>query len=299
MNKLTAISAFVSIAETKSFQETSEKLGVSRSAVTKAIQNLEDELGVRLFHRSARAVNVTSQGQVFFERCAKILKDLSETENRLMSETREPRGLVRAAIPHALARVVIPAMPDFFERYPDIEVDLRMLDTDVDLLRGGYDVWITGRSESIQLMGLKRRHIGRVPYGIVASPGYLKKHGTPKVPQDLSKHDCIGILGWDNRWRFRGPDGGSITIAINGKLTISNGPSLIEAARAGLGIARASISLFTHDIDRGRFVPLLEDYVTGSRSLTILYPNDPYPSMKTKVFIEFLAKVLRERPESQ
>lgn len=293
VNKLVAISAFVGIVENKSFQEAGKRLGLSRSAVTKAIKGLEDELGVKLFYRNPRAVNVTAQGLAFFKRCAPVLKALEEAESSLKDENQIARGTVRVAMPHALSRHVVPALPRFFSQYPEIEIDLRLIDADVDLLRGGYDVWITARSDQLGQLGLKRRYVGRTPQAIAASPGYLRIRGTPRVPQELAQHNCILPLGWDPKWRFRNPDGSTVAVEAHGNLIVSNGQAMVTAVAADIGIARASLTLLNEYFATGQFVRLLEDYAAGYRSLSIIYPNDPHLPMKTRLLIDFLAKHIR------
>src|SRR3954463_13133902 len=191
-NKLQAMTAFARVAELESFSAAVEKLGISPSAVTKLVARLEQELGARLLNRTTRRLSLTEQGRDFYQRCVRILAELDDAEAAMLEANRAPRGTVRAAIPISFSRVtVIPALPEFYARYPDVKVEIVSTDRPVDLIEDGFDVAISGRAGADTPAGLVRRLLIRSSFVTVASPKYLAAHGVPSEPTDLMRHNCI------------------------------------------------------------------------------------------------------------
>src|SRR6185369_17611024 len=188
MDKLSGIAMFVQVAETRSFTEAGRQLGVSASAVGKAIARMEQRLQVRLFHRSTRSITLTAEGMLFLERCRRILSEVDAAESELSGLAGNPRGRLRVGTPQ-LGNLMMPAFDGFMAQYPEIELDIDMSDRMVDVIEEGFDAVIrTGEQTDSRLAA---RRLGACPHVLVASPRYLKRHGTPQVPRDLEQHFCL------------------------------------------------------------------------------------------------------------
>lgn len=294
MNKFAAFNTFVTAAEQGSFTAAARKLGTSASTVTKMIGRLEDDLGVRLFNRTTRRLALTEQGQALFERAQRILADLDETEGLLREATSAITGTVRIVVPFLFGRrTLIPALPVFFERYPDVQVQIHFSDRPVDLIEQGFDVGVhTGElSDSIAI----RRQLTRGPQITAASPAYLEKHGTPKVPEDLHEHNCMhGRFGPD--WTFRSPQGGRQRIRVAGNLSIYNGDALREAAVQGLGIVHSTWWALRHDLEQGTLKQVLPDYVVEGAAVSVVYPAGRHLPARVRAVIDFLVEITAQKP---
>jgi len=283
---------FTRVVENGGFTAASLTLGLSASAVAKAISRLEDELGVRLFHRTTRSLALTTHGQNFYERCARILKDLDEATAQLQEATSRPRGKLRVILPVSFGRVtVVPHLHEFLSRYPEIDLDITLSDDVAQFIEEGFDLAVrTGFAEDSRL---KMRVLTEGEHIIVASPSYLQRFGRPQRPDDLRDHECIiGRLGQD--WVFT-ENGSQRKMTVTGRLRIKGGDAYREAAVAGLGIAHATRWLFRKEIERGDLVPILSDFVAGQSPVALYFPAARYQSMIVRAFIGFLAKISKER----
>jgi DNA-binding transcriptional LysR family regulator len=289
LNKLQAIKAFTYVAERRGFTAAAKKLGMSASAVTKGIARLEDELGTQLFNRTTRRIALTDYGQDFYERCTRILADLEDAESAMRESSASPRGRVRAIMPFSFGRVTfVPALPGFYQRYPDITLDLSFSDRAVDLIEDGYDLAVrTGELSDSRLI---RRVLTKGPMITVAAPKYIAAHGAPETPADLVKHNCIlGRFGPE--WTFQNADGTRFDIRIDGNLGIWSGDALREAAVAGLGIARSTHWLFRKDLEAGAVVTVLNAYAIDGVPVSVLYPAKRHMARKLAAVIEFLVEI--------
>lgn len=291
MNKFQAITVFVRVAESGGFTAAASKLGMSVSAVTKAIARLEDELGTQLFTRTTRQLRTTEYGQEFYERCVRILSDLEDAEIAVQSDTRAPKGRVRAVLPFSFGRVtVVPELPVFCARYPDITLDLSFSDGPVDIIGEGYDVAV--RTGEIDDSRLTTRLLMKSVQVTVAAPSYLEKHGTPETPEDLKNHNCIvGRFGPD--WEFKRPDGSRFTVRVQGNMLINSGDALREAAVAGLGIIQGTWWLARKDLEQGTVQSILTDYALEGTPIALLYPANRHLPSKTRAFLDFLIEITR------
>jgi len=289
LNKLQAIKAFTVVAERRGFTAAAKKLGMSASAVTKGIARLEDELGTQLFNRTTRRIALTDYGQDFYERCVRILADLEDAEAAMRESSASPKGHVRAIMPFSFGRVTfVPALPTFYERYPDITLDLSFSDRPVDLIEEGYDLAV--RTGDLTDSRLIRRVLTKGPMITVAAPKYLGVHGTPQTPEDLVKHNCImGRFGPE--WAFQAKDGKRFDIRIDGNLAIWSGDAVREAAVAGLGIARSTRWLFRKDLEAGAVVSVLDDYAIDGVQVSVLYPAKRHLARKLLAVVDFLVDI--------
>lgn len=291
MNKFLAMTVFTRVAEHGGFTAASKKLGMSVSAATKSVARLEDELGVQLFRRTTRRLALTDAGQEFYERCVRILAELEDAEAAMRRANASPRGRLRVIMPFSFGRVtVVPALPQFRAGHPDIALDLSFSDRPVDLIEEGFDLAV--RTGELSDSRLVTRVLTRGPQITVAAPGYLARHGTPQIPEDLDRHDCI-IGRFGPEWSFRAADGRTRRMRVRGNLTIWSGDALREAAVAGLGIAQATWWLFRKDLEAGAVVPVLGDYVLEGLPVSVLYPANRHPAVKVRAFIDFLVAVTR------
>jgi DNA-binding transcriptional LysR family regulator len=289
LNKLQAIKAFTFVAERQGFTAAAKKLGMSASAVTKGIARLEDELGTQLFNRTTRRIALTDYGQDFYERCVRILADLEDAEAAMRASSASPKGRVRLIMPFSFGRVTfVPPLPTFYQRYPEIALDLSFSDRPVDLIEEGYDLAVrTGELSDSRLI---RKVLTKGPMITVAAPKYLAVRGTPDTPNDLAKHNCIlGRFGPE--WTFQDKNGGRIETRVNGNLSIWSGDAYREAALAGLGIARGTRWLFRKDLEAGAVVSILDDYAVEGVPVSVLYPAKRHMASKLVAVIDFLVDI--------
>lgn len=291
MNKFMALQIFARVAEEGGFTAAAAKLGISASAVTKAISRLEDELGAQLFTRTTRQINITDYGQEFYERCVTILADLEDAEAELRRGTAAPRGRLRVVLPFSFGRVTLmPELPRFVERHPDILLEIDFSDEGVDMIARGYDVAV--RTGTISDSRLNTRVLTRGAQVTVASPAYLARHGTPDRPEDLINHNCI-IGRFGNEWTFRSSAGERFAVRVSGNCTINSGDALREAAVAGLGLVQGTWWLMRKDMKTGAVVPVLEDYADVGMPVSILYSANRHVPRKVRTFIDFLVEITR------
>jgi DNA-binding transcriptional LysR family regulator len=286
MNKFMAINVLVRVVESGGFTAAARKMGMSVSAVTKAIARLEDELGTQLFNRTTRQVNTTDYGQDFYERCVQILDDLEDAETLVKSRNVAAEGRIRAVVPFSFGRVtLVPALPSFYEQYPNISVELSFSDGPVDLVAEGYDVAV--RTGQILDSRLTTRLLTRGSQITAASPQYLKKHGTPKTPDDLKDHNCI-VGRFGPEWDFANKKGEKTTVRVSGNTIINSGDAYREAAVNGVGIIQGTYWLVRKDLESGALVQILNDYALEGAPISVLYLAKRHLPRKVRVFLDFI-----------
>lgn len=291
MNKLQAMTSFVQVVQQGSFSKAAEKLGISASAVTKGIAYLEEELGTQLLNRTTRKFVLTKYGSDYYERCVRILEDMRDAESMVRNASAAPQGRVRMVVPNSFGRVtLIPALPQFFERYPEVELDIEFSDKPVDLIKTGADLEV--RTGELADSGLMRRVLMRGPITVAASPQYVARYGRPKTPEDLIHHECI--IGWrGTTWPFE-RDGEPFPVQVSGRLRTLSGDSYREAAVCGLGIAYSTWWLFRKDIMGGNLVPLLEEFSPDGVPISVLYPARRHMPQNVVTVINFLVEIMKE-----
>jgi len=262
---------------------------MSVSAVTKTVARLEDEMGVQLFNRTTRRLNATEYGEEFYRRSAQILADLDEAEATLRDRSLTPRGRLKVVVPFSFGRVtLIPELPSFLARYPEISLDIDFSDKAVDIIAGGYDlaVW-TGR---ISDSGLITRLLTRGPTVTVAAPKYIEKHGCPEVPADLKEHNCI-VGRFGPEWQFKDTSGRLMSVVVSGNASFNSGDALREAAVAGLGIAQGTWWMMRKDLETGAVEAMLTNYACDGNPISVLYPSNRHMPRKVRVFIDFIIEI--------
>lgn len=297
MESLTGIIAFVRAAEHLSFVAAGRALGVSASAVGKNVAKLEQDLGVRLLHRTTRRVALTDEGALFYERCRRILDDLQEAEAMVSDAAETPRGRLRVGLPTIGYRFLLPVIPEFRRRYPNIELDIDFNDRIVDLVEAGLDAVI--RSGEFADSSLMARRLGPFRFVICAAPSYLEARGAPQCPKDLEQHDCL---------RFRFPTSGKLQIwdLVDGSegdpfrgpspLTCNNMEALLSAAIAGMGVAYMPEFLARDALKDGGLCSVLDAFLADPGQFSILWPSSRRLSPRLRVFVDFVCGELFRQP---
>lgn len=292
MDNLNGIVAFVRAAETLSFVGAARKLGISASAVGKTIARLEHSLGVRLFHRSTRRVTLTEEGRLFHERCHGILEELRDAEAVLSKAAQTPRGRLRVSLPVIGYRFLLPVLPAFNARYPEVELDLDFNDRLVDVVEGGYDAVI--RSGTLTDSSLMSRRLGPFHFVLCASPHYVARAGFPRTLAELAGHGCV---------RYRFPTTGRLqpwTLAEDGSeppnlrvaMTCNNMEALRGAVVAGFGIGFMPEFLVHDALACGSLVTVLDAHPITPGQFSILWPSSRHLSPKLRVFVDFMCEQL-------
>jgi len=296
MDKLDAMNAFVKVVASGSFAEAARRLGLTRSAVSKAVMELEQILGARLLDRTTRRVTPTEAGLAYYERAVGILSDVEETEIQISRLHDEPRGVLKINAPMSFGILYLgDAVADFMGRYPDVRCELSLTDRFIDPLEEGVDV--TVRIGTLSDSSLIARRLAPARLALVASPDYLKRAGRPQAPKDLRQHRCLtyGHMAATHRWHLQGAEE-TTTVAITGALCSNNGEVLRASALAGNGIANLPTFLVGPDIAAGRLVEVLPDFPPDALGIYALYTPNRYLAAKTRVFIDCLVARFGEQP---
>ncbi len=282
--------AFVRVADTASFTQAAERLGVTRSAVGKSIVRLEENLATRLIHRTTRSVSLTEEGRLFYDHALRILCEVDDAEATLAERNQTPKGRLRIDLPTAFGRLhVLPVLQRFLAEWPELEADVSFSDDYCDLVCEGIDVAIRigGPTDS----GLIRQVLA--PHCLVtcATPAYLQQRGTPYVIDDLQHHEKI-VFTYANApvpWRFQiGSE--QRDIAVQGILRLNNTEAIRDAVLNNLGIAQLGAFLVGEDIRQGRLVPVLQTLCREAPPISAVYPTRRHVSPKVRRFVEALRR---------
>ncbi|WP_024678052.1 LysR family transcriptional regulator [Pseudomonas syringae] len=298
MDRFDAMQAFARVVETGSFTKAAGTLHMSKTSVTQLVQQLEARLRVRLLNRTTRKVNVTADGAVYYERVVRLLADMDDAETSLSSAASLPRGRLRVDVPSPLASMLLmPAMPAFHARYPDIQIDMGVSDRIVDLIGENVDCVVRGGEITDQ--SLMARHVGDLQLGVYAAPGYLQRMGTPAHPLDLenSSYRIVGYL-----WARTGKalpyamhrDGEQVRVQGRYTLTVDDGNAYIAAGLAGMGILWLPDYMARPYLARGDLVPLFQDWQLDSMPMYVAFPPNRNVSLKVRVFIDWIIELMAE-----
>jgi DNA-binding transcriptional LysR family regulator len=288
-----ALELFAAVVQHGSFSGAGRALDMSPSAVSRAVDRIEARLGVRLLLRSTRALSLTAEGQAYLLAARRILADLDDAEQRIADQG-APRGRLRlsAALSHGRL-CVVPLLGDFAALYPHILIDIALTDMLVDVAGGEADVAI--RFGPLSDSSLTARKLGETGRVIVASPDYLAKHGTPRVPEDLHGFNCLNFnfRRAEPIWPFR-REGRDFALSVKGSFEANNGETLGQLAAAGVGIARVGSFSVAPEIAAGRLVPILEDFNPGDvEQIHAIFVGGASTPARVRVFVDFLAARLR------
>ena len=291
INRSGEMEVFVRVVDLGGFSAADRDLRMTPSAVSKLIARLETRLGARLVNRSTRKLQLTPEGSAFYDRAVRVLADLDEAE-RSAAAGASPRGRLRVNtnVPFG-THYLIPLLPGFLERHPEVTVEVTLTDTVVDLLEDRADVAIrVGPLKSSQLVA---RKLGESRMMLVASPAYLSAHGTPQTPGDLARHNLLGFsfARQSNGWPFRDADGSASAVVPTGNALVSDGESMRLLVLTGLGISRLSLFHIGPDIEAGRLVPVLEAYNPGdTESIHAVYVGGGHLPARVRAFLDYLVE---------
>lgn len=296
MDLTKAMQTFVDVVDAGSFAAAAAKQDASSALVSRQISALEAHLGARLMQRTTRRLSLTEPGQALYERAKTILADIAETEAIVGQHALKPAGHLRVSAPVSFGvRKLAPVLPAFCRRYPDIALEIDFSDRVVDLVNDGIDVAVRiAKSPSPNLIA---RRIAPVDMLVCAAPDYLRRRGTPKMPQDLADHDTLGYayLASGDSWVFSDDTGATVPVRIRPRAHANNGDVLGELARAGLGIVVQPDFLAADDIAAGALKPLLPGWSIGAFHLYAVYLSRKFLSPKVRVFVDHLAAALGRR----
>ncbi|WP_338760639.1 LysR family transcriptional regulator [Massilia sp. METH4] len=298
MNKLQAMEVFVQVVDAGGFSRAADLMQLPKATVSTLIQQLEASLSVKLLHRTTRQVTVTADGAAYYERCLRILSDVKDAEESLSRTRLSPSGRLRVESPTGLAgEILVPALPDFFERYPDIQLELGSSDRPVDLIEEGVDCAVRGGALGDST--LIARRIGIINFVTCAAPSYIARFGMPEHPRDLERHRCVNYFsaktGKIYDWDFN-KDGERIQVQMPGVIALNDGNAYVQAGLAGLGIVQMTDYLLLQHVREGRMVQVLPDWTSDPLPIHIVYPQNRHLSAKVRVFVEWVAELFANHP---
>ena len=289
MDRLGALNAFMRAAETCSFVAAGRDLGISASAVGKAIARLEERLGVRLFHRSTRSMTLTAEGTTFLDHCRRIFDEVDAAEAMLFQASNTPSGVLRVSLPIA-GMLLMPVIAAFMKAWPDIRMDIDFTDRMVAVIEESFDAVIrTGEIADTRLMS---RKLGVFRHRMVASPAYLAQHGTPLTPEDLLGHACLHHRYMNSGRLEPWPlmrNGVDLKLDLPETAVVSTIEPLLYLAEQGFGVACLPPFAVNRQIEAGTLVALLDGSLRDAGSFRVLWPASRYLPPKTRVFVDFLA----------
>jgi DNA-binding transcriptional LysR family regulator len=289
MDKLEAMHVFTQVVTHGGFSAAAREIGLSRSAVSKHVIDLEAALGVQLLHRTTRQTSTTEAGLAYFERCRAILAEIEESELAISDAQQAPRGQLRVNAPMSFGTMHLgETIADFMQRHHDVQIQLVLNDRFVDPIAEGFDVTI--RIAELEDSSLIARRIMPAHRVLCASPAYLRERGIPKSPDDLRRHDCLhyGYLATGAQWKLtRG--GTDHWVPVNATLCANNAEVLCDAALKDLGIALLPTFIAERALADGRLATVLDGFAPPPIGVYALYPPSRYLSAKVRVFVDFLA----------
>lgn len=296
MDKLISMRAFTRVVALGSFSNAARELRLSRSAVSKYIADLEQELGVQLLNRTTRSASPTDNGRAYYERCISILADVEDADRTAAQLQSHPRGVLRINAPMSFGTLHLSdAMADFMALYPDLQIQLVLSDQQIDTVQEGFDLTI--RIADLSTSSMIARKIVSARRVFCASPAYLKARGTPKTPDDLRRHDCLsyGYLSTGMQWKLTGKDGDH-WLQVPWKLCANNAEVLRDAAIKSHGVALLPTFIVGPDLRSGRLRPVLQKYHAPELFVCALYPPTRHLAVKVRVFIDFLVERFSGNP---
>lgn len=297
MDKLTSMLVFTKVAKAGSFASAAKELGLSRAMATKHVMQLENGLGIRLLNRTTRNLSLTEVGMVYLERCLQILDEMEEMELAVTRLQTEPRGTLKVnATPFFGAYHLAPAIAAYMESFPEVNVELVLQAGYIDLIEEGFDLAI--HLDEMRDSSLIARKLGSSQRVVCGSPQYFEKHGIPKTPDDLRKHNCLTSSSMPPRdqWQFSIPGGETTVVKVSGNMEANVADALRMAAIAGLGLVLLPTYMVGQDIRKGRLMPVLTDYVPAPLEIHAVYPHRKHLSAKVRTFVDFLSERFHPKP---
>lgn len=292
-----ALEAFVRSVELGGFSAAARELKLSPSALSKLVARLERALRVRLLHRTTRKLTPTAEGELFLARCRRILGEFEDAENEIGRARDRPRGRLRLHVGAGFAvHQLVPALPRFSGRCPEVQLDILLEDRIVDLVKEDIDLSV--RPGPVQDTSLVARTLFQFERIVCASPGYLSGNGAPRTPDDLARHRCLVMSGFPGRgtWSFRAPRGRR-NLEVTPFLKINNADAVLRLAIAGLGIVRLNEFIVADALHRGQLVPVLQDFhLADAEPMLALYTHQRHRLPRVASMLDFLRDEFGARP---
>ena len=291
MDKFANIQAFVTVVESQSFSVAGERLGLSKSLISRRVSQLEQSLSAQLLQRTTRRLTLTESGQQFYSRAKQLLEDLADAETEVGEHQGELKGSIKIAAPLSFGLSHLPdIIARFMEEHPEIELDIDLNDREINLIEEGVDLALRiGRLRDSSLIARKLSSIHSIA---CASPEYLTRYGTPYHPNELDTHYALHYsnISLKDQWRFIGKDGKDHFAQPKIRMHANNGNVLAEAAIKGAGITRAPTFILNEHILNGRLIPLLTSYTGSTIGLYALYPPGRLLPRRVRVLSDYLAQ---------
>ena len=293
MDRFQEMRAFTTVVEAGSFVRAAELLEVSKTAVSRLVADLEARLGTRLLHRTTRKLSLTPEGEVFLERCRRLLQDLEEAEAELSAHAGEAVGQLRINVPVTFGLLhLAPLWPAFMAMHPKVALDVTLADRVVDLVDEGYDLAV--RIARLQTSSLVSRQLTSTRLVLCASPEYLQRHGAPEHPADIARHAVISytLLSTGDQWEFDGPQG-PVSVKVSPRMRTNSGDTCCAAALQHQGIVLQPTFLVSPHLASGALVEILPQYRAMELGVYAVYPSRKHLTPKVRVLIDFLVNAFR------
>jgi DNA-binding transcriptional LysR family regulator len=292
MDRVTSMVAFVKVADTGGFSAAGRALNMSPSMVSNHIQSLEDRLGVRLLNRSTRSTSLTEVGKTYYERTVQVLADMEEAERAAQALQSTPRGSLRLNASIVMPPLLAEVIAEFVELYPEASVEMRMTDRLADLVEERFDLAVSHMP--VEESSFISRRIASYRFIVCGSPNYFAKRGVPRVPSDLSNHNCLiySQSMWGNEWRFVSA-GQEQAIRVLGNLRANSVNALKSATLLGQGLALAPTFLIEEELRSGQLIGVLGEYLQTEYAVSAIYPHRHRVTATVRSFIDLLTKHFR------
>ncbi len=295
MDVMSSMAVFRRVVEAKNFSAVARETNMSQSTVSKHIAALEERLGTKLLNRSTRSLKLTEAGKEYYHHCIRILNDFQEAEASVGKGKIKPTGTLRISTGATFGRTyLLPHLKEFFKTYPDINIDLLFNDDYVDLVKEGIDLAI--RIGPLADSTLIARKIGSSPRIVVASPEYLVKHGRPRKPADLIKHNCLfySLQKSPDLWYFNSTQEGDESIRVNGRIKASSPDAVCDATLEGLGISILGEWYVRKHLKNGHLIKILPDFKPTAYDIHAVYPERRFVPQKVKRMIQFITDKINQ-----
>ena len=296
MDLISNIEAFVAVVETGSITTAADRMDIAKSAVSRRLSELEEHLGAQLLHRTTRKLSLTEPGRIYLEKARDVLASIESATSAVRSATTELRGPIKIAAPLSFGlSELAPRLEEFGRRHAGLELDVNFDDRHVDLITEGFDLAV--RIAKLADSTLRARQLCPVRHCVVASPGYLAKHGTPEHPEDLERHSCLQYTNRpDHRWHYVSPDGKSGAVSVSGALAANNGDFLIQAASRDRGVALQPTFIACTALQRGDVIPILTDYEWPGLHVYAIYPPTRHLTNRVRALVDYLVDEFSQEP---
>lgn len=298
MDRFQAMQVFIRVVDSNSFSRAADSLGIPRTNVTTAIQNLESLLQVRLLNRTTRRISLTPDGAAYYERCVRILADVDETETLFQNVARGPKGRLRIDVPSSIGKLVLlPNICEFYQRNPDVEIVMGLGDRMVDLVQEAVDCVI--RVGELQDSSMVARRIGTFQSITCAAPAYLDQYGEPQQIADLEQHKAVHYFSSRNGrnldWDFV-VDGKSIVVPVKGKIAVNDSDAYLDCALKGFGLIQAPRFMLMPHLKSGALREVLPEWTPAPMPISVMYLANRHLSPKVRAFVDWTVEIFSACP---